>query len=126
MGADLDHAARSILGRDLLGGTRGGRPPSWVFKAINDSDGAYVALTRRQTALELGTTKGPTRSLRLDCSLSRRSRWDARIIAGAKFIVTNTLSGCITKTRRERRLLAGRYETSVDASLHRSSLSAEY
>jgi len=109
------------LGRDLLaprggGGARGGGPPTWVFRAINYNDGAYVALARRQTALELGTTKGPTRSLRLDCSLSRRSRWDARIIAGAKSIVTNTLSSCITKTGRERRLLAGRYETSVDAS----------
>ena len=54
----------------------------------------------------------------LDCSLSRRCRWDARIIAGAKSIVTNTLSGGITKTSRKRCWLTGRNFTSVDASLY--------
>src|SRR5262249_28862272 len=88
-----------------------------VFRAINDNDAAYVALARCQTAFELGTTKRPTRSLRLDCSRSRRSRWDARIIAGAKSIVTDTLSSRITKTGRKRRLSAGRKATSIDASL---------
>ena len=101
----------------------GGRPR--VFRAINDSDGAYVALAHEKTVLELGTTSGPT-SLRLDSSGSRRSRWDARIIAGAKSIVTNTLSSCITKTGREWRLLAGRNGTSIDASLHPTRLSAKY
>ena len=93
----------------------GGRPR--VFRAINDSDGAYVALAHQKTVLELATTRGPTRSLRRDPSRSRCSRWDARIIAGAKCIATNSLSGGITSLGRKRRLSAGRNETSVDARL---------
>ena len=112
--------------KSSLGTRSRGRGRSWVFRAINDNDGVYVTLARRQTVLELGTTKGPTRSLRLDCSLSRRSRWDARIIAGGKSLATNTLSGGITKTGRERRLSAGPNETPVDASLRPTRLSAEY
>jgi hypothetical protein len=103
------------LETSLLRGSGRGCPR--VFRAINDSDAAYVALAHQKTVLELGTTRGPTRSLRLDSSGSRRSRWDARIIAGAKSIVTNTLSSCITKTGREWRLSAGRNATSIDASL---------
>ena len=86
----------------LLGGTNG-RGHAWVFRAINDKDGAYVALVRHQTALKLRTTNGPTRSLRLYCGLSRRNRWDARIIAGVKSPVTNTLRGGITKKGLKRR-----------------------
>ena len=91
---------------------------AWVFRAINGSDGAYVALAQRQTYLELRATEGRARCLTLDNRRSRRSRRDTRSIAGAKSIVTNSLSGGITKTSRKRRRLAGRNLTSVDASLH--------
>jgi hypothetical protein len=102
----------------------GGR--AWVFRAINDSDGAYVALALRQTLLELRATEGRARCLTLDLRRSRRSRWDARIIAGAKSIVTNTLSGGITKTSRKRRLYARRNQTPVDASLHPTRFGSYY
>src|SRR5271169_2284984 len=105
----------------LLGCSKGGEEVA----AQIAKPGHPSAMARRQTVLELGTTKGPTRSLRLDCSRSRRSRWDARIIAGAESIVTNTLSGGITKTGRERVLSAGRNETPVDAGLSPTRLSAE-
>ena len=48
--ATVPYMATTSLHEALLGGTRG-RGHAWVFRAINDNDGAYVALVRHQTAL---------------------------------------------------------------------------
>jgi hypothetical protein len=94
-------------------------PPS-VALVLLASNGVYVTRARRQTCLECEAAVGVTRSLRLDLSSSRRGRRYARIGTGPKSVVAKTLNGCIAKTGRKRRLLAGRNETPVDASPHPS------
>ena len=74
----------------LLGGTSGSGIRGWgrprVFRAINDSDAAYVALAHQKAVLELGTTSGPTRRMLHSAPESNAMKLNAETKAGVPLL----------------------------------------